>query len=241
MFLSFFFYLSIHLNLFVFLTILINSFCCTALWYNYTYRYTCGNIINNNDERTHFFRKIYLSHFIRKGCEKVAKGLCVRGELETEQTATYWPQVPLVIAAVPLHSVEVLNRESWGPNPSAGGWFSLPRAATRTPTNWLQLTRTVRCTGLYYCLTTTCFLWASHLHRIQPVHMSRWYLRPDPPVSRLTAGSKVTMLWYIYIYIYICVCVCVCVCKNGPYSRWHSFFMSNWCACTTSCLPKTLW
>ena len=43
--------------------------------------YICGNIINNNDERAHFFRKIDLSHFI---LEKVTKGLCVRGELETE-------------------------------------------------------------------------------------------------------------------------------------------------------------
>ena len=43
-------------------------------------------------------------------------------------------------------------------------------------------------------MTLTCFLWASHMHRIQPVHMSRWYLRPDAPVSRLTAGSKVNML-----------------------------------------------
>ena len=24
-------------------------------------------------------------------------------------------------------------------------------------------------------MTSTCFLWASHLHRIQPVHRSRWY------------------------------------------------------------------
>ena len=53
------------------------------------YTYTCGNKINNNDERTQFFRKIYLSHFIRNGCERVAKGLCVRGELETEKTAIY--------------------------------------------------------------------------------------------------------------------------------------------------------
>ena len=28
--------------------------------------------MNNNDERTHFFRKIYFSHFI---LERVAKGL----------------------------------------------------------------------------------------------------------------------------------------------------------------------
>ena len=53
------------------------------------YTYTCGNKINNNDERTHFFRKISLSHFIRNGWERVIKGLCVRDELETEQTATY--------------------------------------------------------------------------------------------------------------------------------------------------------
>ena len=44
---------------------------------------------HNNDERTQFFRKIYLSHFIRNGCERVTKGLCVRGELETAQTAIY--------------------------------------------------------------------------------------------------------------------------------------------------------
>ena len=36
--------------------------------------------------------------------------------------------------------------------------------------NWLQLTRTLYGIGLYNCLTSTCFLWASHLHRLQPVH-----------------------------------------------------------------------
>ena len=37
--------------------------------------------------------------------------------------------------------------------------------------NWTQ---TVCGTWLYNCLTSNCFLWASHLHRIQPVHRSRW-------------------------------------------------------------------
>ncbi len=55
-----------------------------------TYTDACGNKIKNNDERTHFFRKIYLSHFI----QMVAKGLCVRGELETEQTATFCAAPP---------------------------------------------------------------------------------------------------------------------------------------------------
>ena len=41
------------------------SFCCMAVIHIQLYTYTCGNKINNNDERTHFFRKIYLSNFIR--------------------------------------------------------------------------------------------------------------------------------------------------------------------------------
>ena len=36
---------------------------------------------HNNDERTQFFRKKYTSHTL---FEMFAKGLCVRGELETE-------------------------------------------------------------------------------------------------------------------------------------------------------------
>ena len=126
------------------------------------YTYTCGNKINNNDEWTHFFRKIYLSHFIRNSCERVAKGLCVRGELETEQTATYWPQVPLSLAALLSCSVRLLNRRSRGPSPL---WELVLSTAS-----YLQLTRTVCRTGLYHCLTSTCFLWALHLHPIQPVH-----------------------------------------------------------------------
>ena len=82
------------------------------------------------------------------------------------------PQVPLSLAALLSHSAGLLNRGSWGPKPYTGSWFSLPR----TTTKWLQLTRTVCGTRLYHCLTRTCFLRASHLHRIQPVHMSRWYL-----------------------------------------------------------------
>ena len=58
--------------------------------------------------------------------------------------------------------------------------------------NWLQLTQAVCGTWLYNFLTSTCFLWASHVHRIQPAHRSRWYLqylRLDAPVSWLTARS----------------------------------------------------
>ena len=64
---------------------------------------------------------------------------------------------------------------SWGPKPSARSWFSLPRTSTRTLTR--NPTQAVCGTWLYNFLTSTCFLWASQLHRIQPVHRSRWY--PD--------------------------------------------------------------
>ena len=49
-----------------------------------------------------------------------SKGLCVRDELETEQTAAYWPQVPLYLAALLSHSAGLLNRESWGSSPLLG-------------------------------------------------------------------------------------------------------------------------
>ena len=64
-----------------------------------------------------------------------------------------------------------------GCKPSVWSWFSLPWTATQTPTNWLQLTQAICGTWLYNCLTSTCFLWALQLHRIQPVHRARWY--PD--------------------------------------------------------------
>ena len=133
----------------------------------------------------------YTSHTL---FERVSKGLCVRGELETEQTASYWPQVPLSLAALLSYSAGLLNRRSWGPKPSAGSWFSLPRTATRTPTNWLQLTESNSGTWLYNCLTSTCFSSAPNSTTSKRLMWYLRYLRPDEPVSWLTAGSKVNML-----------------------------------------------
>ena len=124
----------------------------------------------------------YTSHSLFK---TVAKGLCVKGELETEQTATYWPSSS-DYSSTSFSFCWAAQPCSWGPTPSAGSWFSLPRTVTPTPTNWFQLTRNVCGAGLYNCLTSTCFPWASRLHRFQPIHGSRWYLRyvrPDVPVS----------------------------------------------------------
>ena len=72
--------------------------------------------------------------------ERVAKGLCVRGELETEQTATYWPPVPLTIAALLSHSAGQLDRGPEGPSPLLGAGshcleLQLEPQLQLTPTN----------------------------------------------------------------------------------------------------------
>ena len=83
-----------------------------------------------------------------------------------------------------------------GRKPSFWSWFSLPRTATQTPTNWLQLTQAICGTWLYNCLIPTCFLGASQLlpNSTRPqVKVTPWFLWPDAPVSWLTAGLRVNM------------------------------------------------
>ena len=92
----------------------------------------------------------------------------MRGELETEQTATYWPQIPLSLAALLSRSAGLLSRGSWEP--------SLFWELFLTTASYLQLIQPVCGTGLYNCLTSTCFLWASHLHPIQPVQSQGYTL-----------------------------------------------------------------
>ena len=124
------------------------------------------------NERAQFFRKIYLSHFI---LERVAKGLLlVMGErwvgdgtdchILTPSSSDYSSTSSLFCWAA--------QPGSWGPKPLSGaGSYCLKLQLE------LQLTQAVCGTWLYNCLTYTSFLWASQLHRIQPVHRSRWY--PD--------------------------------------------------------------
>ena len=53
----------------------------------------------------------------------------------------------------------------------AGSLYSILSPTWLTPTNWTSCH-----TGLYHCLTPTCFLCASHLHPIQPVHSQSYTL-----------------------------------------------------------------
>ena len=133
---------------------------------------------NNNDERTHFFRKIYLSHFI---LERVAKGLilimCERWVGDGTDCNVLTPSYSDYSSTSFSFCWAAQQRVTEGRKPSVWSWFSLPRPTTRTPTNWLQITQAVCGTWFYNCLTSTCFMWASQLHQIIPVHRSRRY--PD--------------------------------------------------------------
>ena len=60
------------------------------------------------------------SKWLRKGYERV---MCERWVGDWTETATYWPLVPLSLAALLSRSARLLNRGPWGPNP-------LPRAGS---------------------------------------------------------------------------------------------------------------
>ena len=73
----------------------------------------------------------YASHTL---FERVAKGLCVKGELETEQTATYWPPLPLSLTALLLRSAQSGVLRVHSPLLGAGSLYSI-----LSPTDWTCL------------------------------------------------------------------------------------------------------
>ena len=131
---------------------------------------------HNNDEQKRFFIKMYLSHFIRNGCERVTEGTCGRGELETEQRLQHID--PQFLCLWQHFFLVLLGCSTGGPEGPAlcWDWFSLLRTATTDSKLWLQLTEPVCGPGLCNCLSSTCFWWASHLHPIQPVHSQGYTL-----------------------------------------------------------------
>ena len=139
--------------------------CCIAVIHIQPYTYTCGSKINNNDEQTNFCRKIYLSLYskgLRKGS---ARFMCERWVGDWTHCNILTPNSS-VFCRLLSRSAGLLNRRVW--RPIALCWVLVLSTAS-----YLQLTRTVCRTGLYHCLTTTCFLWALHLHPIQTCPRSR--------------------------------------------------------------------
>ena len=168
---------------------------------------------HNNDERTHFFRKIYLSHFIRNGCERA---MCERWIGNWTDCNKLTPSSS-VFSSTSFSFCWLLNRGSRGPGPL---W-----ELVLTTASYLQLTEPVCGTGLYNCLTSTYFLRASHLHPIQPVKVIPWYLQPDAPVIYTSAF----LIWQLgrgsicYIRIFARVIAPVVISVTTPIILKFSF------------------
>ena len=148
------------------------------------------HIQHNKDERTQFFRKIYLSLY-SKGLRKV---MCEKWVGDWIKTATYWPSALLALAAFLSRSPGLLNLPLLGPGSHSSNWntdFTL-----WSPTDWLPVAP-----GSYYCLTSTCFLWSHNSHSIQPVD-SQGYPPISSPgctcISDSLPGSEVNMLHSLF-------------------------------------------
>ena len=87
------------------------------------------------NERSQFFIKIYLSHFI---LERVAKRLIL---VMCEKWVGDGTDCNILTPSSSDYSSTIFSfccaaqPGSWGPKPSVWSWFSLPRTATPTPTN----------------------------------------------------------------------------------------------------------
>ena len=90
------------------------------------------HIQHNKDERKQFFRKIYLSHFIRKWLRKGNERLCMRGELETEQKLQHIDTHSSGHCSISFPFSWAAQSGAWGPS-LCWFWFSLLELE-----HWLQ-------------------------------------------------------------------------------------------------------
>ena len=164
--------------------ILPKKMCCIAAYiYIYIYIYTniYRNIIKHNirtsmNERTHFFIKIYISHFI---LEKVDAGCEWEGGVGDGDRLLHIDPSSSDHSSTSFSSwLGLPNRASLGaqsPLSAAGSHFGI-FSPTNSNCNWLKLS----VSWLYFCLRPTCFRCSSaYLHGCIP-----W----------LTARSRVSML-----------------------------------------------
>ena len=179
-----------YVRLYLHFCLISYAFCTLEILHshNQLYTYTRRNIVSIiKTNETQFFRKIYLSLYL-KGWRK---GYVWEVSWRLNKTATYWPPALPAIAALLSHPAGLLNR---GPECPAlcWVWFSLLRTATTD--SKLQTIWTSCRTGLYHCLTFTCFMWASHLNRIQLVHGRGYTLISSTGCTCSLINSWVNML-----------------------------------------------
>ena len=135
-------------------------------------------------------KEIYLSHFI---LERVAKGLRVRGKLETQHID---PQFHWLYQHFFSHSAGLLNRGPECPSPLLGAsshWLELQLELQLTDSNSPK-TSVPPVYITVWCPPASCERRICTEFNPSTVKVIPWYLRADAPVSWLTAGLKVNML-----------------------------------------------
>ena len=143
----------IYIYIYIYIYMLYSHIQLYVYIYNYIRKHSQHNIRTSMNERTHFFIKIYLSHFIRKGwCF-----LCVRGELETE-TDCY------ILTQISSHGHSSTSSSSWlgcstvghwGLKPSVCRWLSIWHLVP----NWLQMRLELNWLTDWLELTNSSRLW----------------------------------------------------------------------------------
>ena len=176
-----------------------------SLW-TFDVRFTHSHIIamvhmrkhsqHNKDERTHFFRKIYLSHFIRKGYEsvivwEVSWRLNKDCNILTPSSSGYSSTSFSSCGAAQLGTPRV-PLSAW----SGSHCFELQPL---TPNSDLQLTDFLSHPGyIIVCRPpASCGVTIRTQFNLSTVKVIPWYLRPDAPVIYTGAfftGSEVNML-----------------------------------------------
>ena len=152
-----------------------------------TYTNICGNIVNNNDDfnkrtDTLLYKNIPLTLYFRKG-----NASCVwEVSWRRGQTATYWPQVLLTIAALLSHSGWAAQPwDTEGPRPPSGAGSHSAVILSPTDSN-CNYNSSCLCPGYIFVWRPPAAWRICHHHRIQPrpqVKVIFRYLRPDAPVS----------------------------------------------------------
>ena len=182
--------------------------CCIVIT-NYTH-IQAGNIVNTIMTNGHSSLEKYTSHTL---FERVAKGLRKVYVWEVSwrlnKAATYWPPALLAIAVLLSHPAGLLNRGPWGPSSLLGLVLAASNCNNWPPNSDLQLTWTSCGTGLYNCLSSTCFSERRFCTQFNPstVKGIPWYLQPDAPVIYTGAfliwqlgrvgGQYVTFFWWL--------------------------------------------
>ena len=136
--------------------------------------YTCGNIVNTIMTNEHTSLEKYTNHTL---FEMFAKGLRkgyvweVSWRLNKDCNILNPSSFVFSRTFFSFWAAQSGVPRAHSPLLGAGSLYNILSPTWLTPTNW-----TFCGPGLYNCLTATCFLRATHLHLIQPVHCQGYTL-----------------------------------------------------------------